>query len=76
MPQLLEEVYAVFPKKALWEHRNTVKHFKAARSVACYMLGRRIGEYVILKLDNNAAPRVVIPKTSEVTGMEKELENA
>jgi hypothetical protein len=74
---MLDEVYAVFPKKDLWEHRNsTVKHFKAARSVACYMLGRQIGEYVILKLDNNAAPRVVIPKTSEVTELEKELENA
>ena len=48
--------------------------FEHAYSVACFLLGKMISEWTVLKFDGPTA-KVVPITTNEVTAIEKEIEN-
>lgn len=52
---------------------SSCKSTCSARSVAAFLLGRRIDNFILIKDDGN--PRVITPRVAEVTAIELQLEN-
>lgn len=58
------------------KHNQTVNHFEEAKSVAAFLLGRRISRYIIVKqgLIEGSEDKIYTANTGDVFIIQRELE--
>lgn len=70
-----------YPYKALRTYTGTVTNFATARSLAIWLLGKRVNEFIFIKTDEgpNAKceinARIIVLNDTEVSAIEQQLES-